>query len=347
MARKQRSGLIIRGRTSKEVVESSWQIIQGKGVEYQSQRGLIKSIKGVTLIVDDPLSAEGQFPYWDEQSDNWYQDNFVRKETNQGPEKVQEGADIYPYKYVWRSRYYDAGWGYIAAVVAALKGLGWTKLEIANEQDLRKLLLGTYKIVHPETLLSVIAWKGRKLIDRYLQNQDLVLDELSANRIDTLLLVTKEIKDSPTSRRAITPSFGLPQIDFGGAAGGVPVYQNYQLQTVSDKKGNIVGFTSTHWHRALDAKGGVQLDISHDRDWGMIAVAALNLPLLQMTIFCTDMYYHVPTEGGHKDLINQTNVRDWLHTMTEAYKPATEDIEARLARLTYQEKIKYALDRIV
>lgn len=339
-------GFIFKGENTQAVLEQVWNTINSEGKEYHSQRGLVKSIKGTALIVTNPLDKSHNYPYWDEKSDNWYQNNFVRKETISPPEIIVPEQDVYTYKYAWRSRYYDGGLGYVKGVIEVLKSLGIGKVHFGSPTEIEDLLKRASTTYHPESLLAVLAWKGVKLINSYLENPDKLEAELASQRVDTLFLVINELKQNISSRRAITPSFIYPYIDQSGAAGGVPVYQNYQIEATFDKAGKPVGLVSYHWHRAMDAMGGTQLDISHDREWGSLASHELGLPLQSMVIYCSDIYYHVLTEGANNHLVEKTNIRNWLFSVTDAYDPRTEDIEKRLASPIYQAKINYTWDKL-
>lgn len=339
-------GFIFKGTDTQAVLEQVWNTINSDGEEYQSQRGPVKSIKGAELIIKDPLDESRNYPYWDKESDNWYQNNFVRKETTSPPEIIVSEQDIYAYKYAWRSRYYDGGLGYVKGAIEVLKSLSVGKVHFRSPIEIEDLLKRASTTYHPESLLAVLAWKGTKLMNSYLENSDRLDAELASQRVDTLSLVINELKQNISSRRAITPSFIYPYIDQSGAAGGVPVYQNYQIEAIFDKAGKPVGLVSYHWHRAMDAMGGTQLDISHDREWGSLASQELGLPLQSMVIYCSDIYYHVPAEGATNHLVEKTDIRNWLFSVTDAYDPKTEDIEKRLASPIYRAKINHTWDKL-
>src|SRR5690349_7117969 len=111
------AGFIFEGKTPKDVLSDVQKAIESNGVAVETQRGWAKSIRGVTLIINDISDEKKNYPYWDQESDDWYQANFVRKESTIAPEVIKPGQDIYPYKYAWRSRYYDSGFGYVVGVL--------------------------------------------------------------------------------------------------------------------------------------------------------------------------------------------------------------------------------------
>ncbi len=335
-------GFVFRGNNSKIVLERVWKKVNKYGKVYMGQRGPIQSLKGVTIILENPQDTSDRYPYWDKKSDEWYQNYFVRKETNNPPEDIVTNNDIYPYKYVWRSRYYDDGWGYVKGTVAALKKAGITKLALNSSEELTALLTKTYAFYHPESLLAVLAWKGQRLLNYYLANETILDNELARSRKDTLMSVISELKENPNSRRAITPSFTYENIDHSGVAGAVPVYQNYQLYVDFDSSGEPKSLISMHLHRALDGYGGTQLDINHDYDWGKIAAREIGLPLSKIIIYCNDMYIHLEGAEAHTDLVEKTSIQHWLRAVVDSYDPKQEDIEKRLSNDRYKAKIRHA-----
>ncbi|MBI2022707.1 hypothetical protein HYS97_02575 [Candidatus Daviesbacteria bacterium] len=351
-------GFIFKDNNTTNVLKQLWQTINQHGTEYKGQRGITKSIRGVTLVINNPLDDSKNYPYWGKIEDDWYQENFVRKETNLPPEEevssyITRRVDyvdtlspraIYPYKYAWRSRYYDLGYGYLKAVITALKSIKYQVSSIKRKEDVLSLIHNTYYFLHPEVLLAVLAWKGPKLINFYLKNPKVLDQELKSNRTDTLLRIIGELKQNPNSRRAIIPSFTYPQIDQAGPASGVPVYQTYQLFINFDKKGKPKSLTSFHLHRSFDANGGIQLDINHDKDWGLIASKQLKLPLEKIVIYGNDVGIYTNSVSNH--ITQKTTIKDWLFSVTDAYNPKTEDIEQRLSKEIYKKKIEYTLKKI-
>ncbi len=335
-------GYTFSAKTTKEALQMVWDTVKSEGHIYQGQRGKVKSIKGGMIVIRNPLAEEYNYPYWGQDDDNWYQDNFVRKETTGLPENLGDGkSDIFPYKYSWRSRHYDSGWGYVSGVVSLLKRFDYNKISFKDKNELIDFLKKSYKIYHPENILSVLAWKGKDLLNFYLSHPDILSLELLNNRRDTLETVIEEVKLNPSTRRAIMPSFTYEQIDHSKVAGGVPVYQNYQLYTEFDEHNNPSGLISMHIHRAFDVKGGTQLDISHDREWGQIASQKLGLPLKAIIIYGNDLWYEVSDDPLENESTPKNNIHDWLFWVTDAYNPQKEDIKKRLASRSYTQKIDY------
>lgn len=329
------TGFIFKGSTISDVLKKVWQSIKKHGTSHQSQSGLVNSIRGVTLVINNPLDEKNNYPYWNKLEDDWYQDNFVKKETNSPPEVLIKNSDIYQYKYVWRSRYYDLGYGHIKGVVNALKQFSISNFQFSIKKQLIDLLKKSYQFIHPEIVLAVLAWKGKKLINYYLKNPSILDQELKSNRTDILLSIISELKQNPSSRRAITPSLLYSAIDQQGSSGGIPVYQNYQLYINFSKSGKPESLTSFHLHRAFDAYGGLQLDINHDKDWGKIASKKLGLPLKQMVIYGNDVW----ASEDHK----KEDIKSWLLAATNSYDPKVEDIEKRLSSESFKKKIEYTL----
>lgn len=339
-----KTGFIFEGKSAEAVLKKAWDTIKKEGSGYKSQRGLSKSIKAATFIITEPQDDRKSYPYWSKPEDDWYQDNFVKKETNKPPEILNPNGDIYTYKYAWRSRYFDLGYGYVKGVLQIFQKLNIKQVRFLKKEQLIKLVKETYKFYHPETVLAVLSWKGEKLLNFYLKNPQFLDLELLQNRQDSLLSIINELKHSPSSRRAITASFIYQHIDHSGIAGGIPVYQNYQLYVNFDKKGNPTGLTSLHLHRAIDAYGGAQLDINHDRAWGMIASHALRLPLQKLVIYANDVWANF--DKDNKDLSQKTDIKSWLFSVTDSYNSEAEDIEKRTASPIFQKKIDFTLKKL-
>lgn len=340
------AGFIFEGDSSKDVLNQVWKAIKKYGSEYQTQRGLSRSFRGATLIINNPLDKTDDYPYWSKTEDEWYQDNFVRKETNLPPELTVGKGDIHVYKYAWRSRFYDSGYGYLVAFLKVMKQLKIKQIRLKNKADLTDLIKKTYRLIHPEITLAVLSWKGQKLINLYLKQPKMTDLELQSHRRDTLDSIITELEHSPNSRRAIIPSFIYPHIDHTGAAGGVPVYQNYQLYVNFDNQGKPTGLTSMHLHRAIDAFGGAQLDINHDRDWGKIASKRLKLPLEKIIIYINDVWASFDKSADYKHLTQKSDIKKWLYSVIDSYEAESEDIEERLTLPAYRKKLEYTLSKI-
>jgi thymidylate synthase len=345
-----KTGFLIKGDTTTDVLNACNDLITKEGLQFNTQRGPVKSVKSVTMVIENPLKEQYNYPYWDKNSDDWYQSNFVKKETNDPPEIIhsKDKKYIFGFKYVWRSRYYDSGWGYIMGTCLALKKIGIDQLNLTSKNDLYDLLTKTAHYYHPQHILSVLAWKGLKKINFYLKNPNYIQSELKENRYDTLKTIINELHQNKNSRRAITPSFMYAPFDYIGGAGSVPVYQNYQLYVLFDKKSQPIGLISNHLHRCIDARGGAQLDISHDRAWGKIASQQLNLPLLKIIIYINDVHIYVKSKKGisNKNLTQKTTIENWLLNVTDSYNPKTINIKQFLENPIYQKKIDYTFQKI-
>src|SRR3989344_2208012 len=307
------TGFLFEGKSADAVLKKAWDSIKKNGSEYKSQRGLSRSIKAATFIITEPQDDRKSYPYWSKSEDDWYQDNFVKKESNKPPEYLKHKQDIYGYKYAWRSRYYDSGWGYLKGVISLLQYLKLKRVNFSKKSDLIDLIKQTYKLYHPEIILAVLSWKGEKLINFYLKNPEILDLELKSQREDTLLSIVEELRYSPTSRRAIIPSFIYQNIDHSGSAGAVPVYQNDQL------------------------------DINHDREWGMIASQRLRLPLQKIVIYANDVWAN--SDKDQKHLSQKTDIKSWLFAVTDAYDPETLDIDARISSDNFQKKLEHTLKK--
>ena len=162
--------------TTKEALEKAQQDIEEKGFKSVSERGETFSLNGYKLTITD--FENDLYPYWNEKSDKWYQKEFVRKETSKKPEDLSNGFNIYPYTYAHRSRFYDSGCGYVLGIIdliLSLPSYGVHKRDLNFESKVEfiKFLEGSVKFYHPQIILSVLSWKGRTLMNHYLNNREI------------------------------------------------------------------------------------------------------------------------------------------------------------------------------
>ncbi len=308
-------------------IESKGSIVKSTGKSHGTRQVLYAHSMTVTDFDKD------RYPYWSKEEDNWYQNIFVRKETNLPPEELpaKEGY-LYPYVYAHRSRYHDDGYGYLAAVI---KLMGQLNADFSTKEGFLQFLQEAARKLHIETILGVLKWQG-PMIEYYLDNKFLLRKQLSAHRKDTLQLTIDELKSGMESSRAVTQNFVYDSIDKWGVlgSGGVPPYQNYQLFVDGD------GIVSVHLHRSLDVMGGVQLDLNHDIDWGLIASNELALPLKKVIIVASHLHRYI--DGAHLD--SKTNIKDWLAKVTYGYNVNTVNVDELLER--YEKKIDFAFARV-
>lgn len=335
----------ISGKTVKEVLEKVSDAVNRHGQSYIGigQRGQLKALRGVTIVLEDPNNEQDRYPYWDRVSDEWYQDHFVREHVHP-PEKLN-GEIIFPYTYAWRSKYHDQGWGHVFAITQLLTNLNYSELPFTRQQDLNQLVQETYQNYHPDLIFAVLQWLGKKSLELFIAKPFLIEEILSKTRKDILVTCVDQILAAPSTQRAITPSLTYATIDQSGMMTAIPYYQNYQLLVVFNQKGNPIGLESFHLHRTIDVKGGMQLDISHDRDWGMYASEKTGLQLLRMTIYCSDAHLYLDEKGAEKNLSRKTNIQQWLMSVTDAYLPDEFNLKKWMQTPQFKTKAQRLLEQ--
>lgn len=346
------NNLTINGNSPREVIDKAREKVQAEGQIYQSVFSEVKSIKALTLVINNPLECDHKdlYPYWTKEEDHYYQHKFVSKDGNEPGSHVydpNENNYLEQFRYNQRSRWYDSGWGFVKATCAVLKKLGIEELNIKSKEELNELFLKVYKYMHITNFINVLGWQGIDNVNFYLKNPEILERILKTNQTDTLLNVISEIKKAPNSRRAITPSFLYGNFDSFGVTAALPVYQNYQLFCEFDQNNEPSGLVSIHQHRAIDANGGVQLDINHDLAWGKLASEETNLPLSKVIITVNDYWLASEKDkDGNKDITQKTNVKDWLLAVTYGYQTQKVDIHQFLNIKANQIKIESLYNQI-
>ena len=94
----------------------------------------------------------------------------------------------------------------------------------------------------------------------------------------------------------------------------------------------------------MDVSGGAQLDISHDREWGLFISKKIGLPLKRIEIIANNLHLYVPSERSNENLTDKTNIRDWLFSVTAGYNPSEVNTKELLKK--YQEKIDWVWNLI-
>lgn len=327
--------MTISGSTIAELLAKAKEAVLKSGVDKNGQRGQTRSLKCVDLILNEPLADPDPYPFWDQAATQWYLDRFVAKDKGYLPENLAEpGQNLFPYTYAHRSRFYDLGFGYTLGFCLAVNQTGWNLKRLTSRKNFRDFLMDVGQLAHVQNALAVMYWWGREILMVWVKNPKVIGEWLTVSRRDTLLDVIAQVRLAPETRRAITPSFIYPNIDLALPAGGIPPYQNYQLWQSES------GLTSIHLHRAVDLRGGAQLDFSHDLSWGKLASAMLKKPLDQVIIRVNDLY--LPTAGNPAVA---EDIKTWLAAVTDGYLATQEGIAQELAKGEYKETISMVLDR--
>jgi hypothetical protein len=313
-----------------EVLAKAKDLVLAKGKRKKSQRGETVSLIGVDLILEGPGLDSEPYPVWDRESTDWYLRYFVEKNKKFLPEDISEAnQSLTPYTYAHRSRFFDFGLGYTLAFCRAVKTLGLNLDRWQGFEDFNQFLLKVGQKIHLQNVLAVMFWWGRERLTAWTRdNQDLEA-LLKRSRRDTLIDVIGQIRYSPQTRRAITPSFIYPNIDLVLPAGGVPPYQNYQLLNSQS------GLISIHLHRSMDLGGGAQLDFAHDLSWAKIVAETLGKFPQKIIIRVNDC--HLYQSGKPAEA---TKIDDWLRATTDGYLPTLAATGEEMKRPEYEESIK-------
>jgi len=334
-------GLVISGETIQQILKQLWDEVNRHGYEQSTQTQTIKYLPSVTLVLTEPDSPIDRYPYWDQESDEWYLDTFIRDSLGP-PEKT--GHDIIlPYTYSWRSRFHDAGWGHMWGVVRLLQKLNYSELPFERVADIQQLIRESYRYYHPNIVLGVMAWQKRSQLELFLANPLILAQIVKSVRRDILSEIIDHLNYKPSSHKAITPSLLYHNLDTHRITTHTPAYQNYQVQILKDVHGQNTGFQTFHHHRAMDAGGSGQLDFSHDLEWGKEVAEQLGLPLRQITIH-TNLAYLITRDRTNTG--NPENIADQLTRATGGYFGSKHDIEQTINHPRFIEKAEYVLQNL-
>ncbi|MCA9392045.1 hypothetical protein KC614_02460 [candidate division WWE3 bacterium] len=332
------SNFIVKESTIQRIVDNAYSHVRSHGQRVDTSQGPIKALNSVTLILEDPSSADGRYPFWDKESEDWYLNTFVSPTA--APPESHDHDLIFPYTYAWRSRHHDDGWGYVVALTNILQALNYSDLPFERVDDLKQLLRETYHTLHPDVVLAVLSWLKRENMLLFLINSQIPQEILKASRNDVLGTLVKQLVNTPSSRKAITPSFYYNTTDRYGILEHTPAYQNYQIVIDFDQQGSPVGFESFHQHRSLDASGSIQLDFAHDINWAGLISQKLGIPVQKITIHTNQLFI----DDGKSDSEEQpSNIKNLLLKATSGYSPKEFDVESYIGTEKYEKKLEYAL----
>jgi hypothetical protein len=248
----------------------------------------------------------------------------------EGIKAQSQRGTTFPYKYAHRGRYFDNGWGYVLAVCESINSVGGNLgTHLKNKKNFIKWLEEIGEFVHIQTVLSVLSWCGeRKNLSFWLKNNQLLKSIIISSRIDPLEKIIKEVKNTPETRRAITPSFMYTSDYLLDPMMGVPPYQNFQL--LPGKSSDSL--SSLHWHRSLDASGGAQLDFNHDFEWLSMACSKTKRKMGSISIITGNLHLYLPEETD--------NVKDWLVRVTDGYISGSGSTRELLKKEVYVKNVE-------
>ncbi len=334
------SQFLIKESSVGEIVDRTFNVVHHEGKKLDTYKGKIKAVNSVNIILEDPEEADDLYTFWDKASVDWYLDTFVRP--NKAPE-FENPEIVFPYTYAWRSRFYDNGWGHAQLLATLLQRLNYGELPFYRVEDVQQLIRETYKHIHPDLVLAVLAWLKRENMMIFMINIELVKELVKAQRIDVLEILLKQVTNQPTTQKAITPSFLYGTIDVYGLLEHTPAYQDYQIIVNFDKKGNPIGIESFHHHRELNANGSIQLDLLHDLDWGLMLAKKLGVKLQKVTIHANHLFAYLDTPSQND---TKTTIQQQLLEATNAYAPdkiSSEDIEKVINSKKFIKKIRQTI----
>ncbi len=306
---------VFKGKNLKELLAEAHEYVVKHGALRESARGKTYSIGTLTLVWQNPSNAEENHWSWPLEAARLYQQIFVEGEVQNQPERLAARGDyLFPYTYAARSRFWDGGWGSALAVIRATQQVTGHGLDILqNEEAFLRYLPDAGELVHLQVVLEVWQWLGRKLMGAFLNDPSLVESFLARTRVDQLKRIIDEIRENPSSRRAVTASFVYPDLDQRvQPLMGIPPYQFFQL--LPGEPGEPLN--SFHVHRSLDAGQGVQLDFLHDYYWLAEAAQKTGRPLGTVTITAGDFHVYLPSEKAPA----VDKIEKWLMSVTDGYQ---------------------------
>lgn len=318
------SQTVFEGSDLQAVLEEARACVLRHGKRRVSARGETFSLQGVKLV----WRAPEKFPYWgwDREATGYYYRTFVEKCSENAPECLAgAGEFLFPYTYAARSRFWDGGWGAVQAVLAATRELAAPlTAHLESESAFCGYLAQAGERVHLQILLAVWDWLGTARLQNWLGDPEAVRSLTAQMRIDQLERIIREIEYNPGSRRAVTVSFVLPNLDHRLThLQALPPYQFFQLLP-GERDEPLHSF---HVHRSLDASDGVQLDFYHDFRWLEEASRRLGRPMGSISIVAGDFHVYMGADGP----LQRGTLIDWLLKVTDGY-PAGQGIPSELLR---------------
>jgi hypothetical protein len=328
---------IIAGDSLGRIIRDAFDHVNNHGQDVMRASGKYKICRGMTLVWNDPQEKKDRYPYWDEDSEHWYLENFVDEHT--GPPEAENQEIILPFTYSWRSNYYDHGWGYVFHVAKLLRQLNYSEIPFTRAEDINELIKETYRAVHPDILMAVIAWIGKQTLEDFITQPDLATAILSFNRQNAVQNIVNKFSHSVLTNHAITPSMFYPATDYFSIFTHIPSFQSYQVLAVIDAKNSPIGFETFHVQRSMSAEGNGQLDFCHAAAWAKFIAENTGLPHIRTSIFINELY--IKTE---KQKVTPTNIKDLVIQATDGYEAAYLDINKRLESAEHVRKVDVILN---
>jgi hypothetical protein len=327
-------GFSLASPSLEELLARAGALVRRAGAVQRTQRGTTRALDGVLLTWQDPERDRSQPGQWRHDDVAWYLDVFVARRPENDPAKPSPpGALVFPYTYAARTRFWDGGWGYLAALLEALPAAG-VALEAAGtaRAAFEELVAALGERLHVQTVLSLCALYPPALLRRWLREPELVSAITEQWRRDTLAAAIADVAETPHSRRAVVSSLCYPQLEEQlWPRMGLPPYQLFQF-VPGDPDGPI---SSIHVHRSLDVDGGAPLDFYHDLAWLREASALLGRPVGSITVVAHNLHAY---EAG-ADATAREAVHEWLCRVTDGYTTGAGAPRELLGQPAYQANV--------
>lgn len=310
------------------------------GALHETPRGATRSLNGVVLTWQRPEADTTPLRQWSPDEIQWYLDVFVAKRAENDPARVaQPSALVFPYTYAARARFWDGGWGYLQALVTAMRAADLSPDDLANSrQRLLKALATLGERMHLQTILSFCALYPPAALRRWFEAPELVNDLARQWRRDLLQGALDDIAATPTSRRAVVSSLCYPQLeDQLTPRMGMPPYQLFQyLPGEVDSP-----ISSIHVHRSLDLDGGAPLDFFHDLAWLREASAHTGRPVGDITVVAHNLHMYLRKTSGGETPGAPEGVEAWLCRVTDGYRVGAGTPTRLLRQPAYQANVDH------
>lgn len=309
-----------------------------EGVRHETQRGATRSLNGVALTWTDPERDTTDGLEWTSDEIAWYLRVFVERRPENDPARLaQNGALIFPYTYSARSRYWDGGWGYLAALLETLQVEGLTLEGMRVSRALfEEALAALGERLHLQTILSLLALYPPTLLAHWQEHPNLLAETLRQWRRDILADAIADITATPASRRAVVSSLTYPHLeDQLQPRMGMPPYQLFQF--LPGEADGVIN--SIHVHRSLDVDGGAPLDFYHDLAWLRAASDRTGRLLGQITVVAHNLHVYERSQATDAETPRET-IEQWLCRVTDGYHAGRGTPRELLAREDYRANVE-------
>ncbi|HEX9069706.1 MAG TPA: thymidylate synthase [Ktedonobacterales bacterium] len=301
------------------------------GMRHETPRGPTRSLNAVTLTWQSP-DADHALPLpWTARDVAWYLDTFVSGHTENDPARPRDtGELVFPYTYAARSRFWDAGWGYLHAAAMTLREAGLHPARLtASRHDFAATLATLGERLHLQTVLSLCAAFPREALLRWLANPAEVAALMAGWRRDTVASAIDDIAVTPGSRRAVVTSLSYPHLEDALIPRmGMPPYQLFQYLPGEQAE----PLATIHVHRSLDVLGGVPLDLHHDLLWLREAARQTGRPVGSITVVAHNLHLYERPDLADRD---GEDIETWLCRVTDGYRTGDETAARLLAEPAY------------